>query len=157
MSSTDSNSKSVQREVTTSLHPALYFKGNASEAMDFYAENLDGKVDIKITYGMGRPVPEEFKNHIMHGVVSFRGNSLFFSDDVGGLGTVGETTVGTNTFINLAWNDYPALKKSFEGMSAGGRIVAPLVVQAWGATYGAFIDKFDHAWSYLYQDPNATW
>ena len=158
MSANDSTSTSEQKPtLTTSLHPAMYYKGNASEAMDFYAEHLDGKVDVKMTYSMARPVAEEFKNCIMHGVVSFRGNSIFFSDDVGGLGTVGETFVGTNTYINLVWNDLPAMTKSFEGLSAGGKIVAALQVQPWGATYGAFVDKFDHPWSFLYQDPNASW
>ncbi len=55
-----------------------------------------------MTFGMGQsPVAEEYKDCIMHGVVSFKGHSFFISDAVGGLGTVGSTTVGTNLRINL--------------------------------------------------------
>ena len=42
-----------ERVVTVELHPSLYYHGNASEAMDFMAEHLEGKVDCKLTFGMG--------------------------------------------------------------------------------------------------------
>jgi len=130
------------------VHPYLSFKGKASEAMDFYAEHLNGKIECKMLYSQGPPPTlEEHKNCVMHGVLSFEGATLMFSDVMGDCGG-GDVIVGTNVTINLNWTDIEAMTKAFNGMSAGGKITMPLDKQFWGATYGSFVDKFDIPWSF---------
>lgn len=134
-----------------SVQPYLTFGGKASEAMDFYAEHLDAKIDCKMLFSQGPPpILEEFKDCVMHGSLSFDGNTLMFSDAVGE-GCGGPITPGNNVTINLCWTDLIKMTKAFEGLSAGGKVTMPLDKQFWGATYGSFVDKFDIPWSFNYQ------
>lgn len=152
MSAEESKIEEKQQQKIT-LNPYLYYKGNASEAMDFYAKHLHGTVDFKHLFSQGPPpILEEFKDCVMHGVVTVNGSQLFFSDSVGG-DCGAPFSVGTNVTINISWTDVVAMTNAFKNMSDGGKITMPLDHQFWGATYGSFIDKFDVPWSFNCQDP----
>ena len=131
----------------TTLFPYLYFKGNAGEAIDFYVKNLNAKIEAKIPFSQGPPVAEDKKHCIMHCYLSFAGNGIMISDDIGKDGIEPETVVGSNVQLNINMDDAAELKTVFDGLSEGGKIVMPLEHQFWGATYGKFVDKFGITWS----------
>jgi PhnB protein len=136
------------------INPYLYFKGTANAAIDFYVEKLGANVEAKMLFSQGGPpVPEEHKDCVMHAMIKFEDSMLMMSDDIGCTeGDVHETTVGNNVTLNINWNDVDQMKKAFEGMSEGGKVLMPLAHQFWGATYGKLVDKFGVTWSFNCHD-----
>jgi PhnB protein len=132
------------------IYPYLYFKGNASAAIDWYVEKLGAKVEAKMLFSDGPPVAEEHKNCIMHALIKIEESMVMLSDNL--TCGVGPVIVGNNVTLNINWEDVTEMTKAFEGMSEGGKVLMPLEHQFWGATYGQFVDKFDITWSFNCQD-----
>jgi PhnB protein len=46
----------------------------------------------------------------------------------------------------LSGTDYERLSKAFDELSAGGTVKQPLKTEAWGDSFGYFVDKFGINW-----------
>jgi PhnB protein len=152
MSSEDAKEEAPKTSVT--IYPYLSFKGNGSEAIEWYSERLGATVECKMLYGDGPPPHDEAnKNCVMHAVLKIGNSTLMLSDVVGkACEKNGPVTVGNNIVLNIDWEDLSKMRTAFIAMSDGGKVIMPLDHQFWGATYGQFIDKFDITWSFNCHD-----
>lgn len=130
--------------------PYLNFNGNASEALDFYAKALEGKIEFKQTFG-DSPMesPEEMKDKIMH--ASFKAGELhFLVSDCPPRVSVNE---GNNLSLSLNFTDEAAIEKTFAALSEGAKITMPLQDTFWGAKFGMLTDKYGFNWMVNYDFP----
>ena len=127
------------------LTPYINFAGNAEEALNFYANALEGKVAFMQRYGES-PVPsdEDYKNKVMHARLEFNDNILMVSDVFKG------QPVSTNGNIQLSIEmfDESKMREVFNTLAEGGRITMPLEKQFWGAIFGMLQDKFGVSWMF---------
>lgn len=127
------------------LIPYLNFNGNASEALDFYSNALNGEIVFKQTFGESpMESPESQKNKIMH--ASFKAGDLHFlvSDTMEGQ----PVSQGSNLSLSLNFEDVNELNKIFAALAEGGKVTMELQDTFWGARFGMLIDKYGFNWMF---------
>lgn len=139
------------------LNLYLTFEHQTEEAFHFYKSVLGGDfADINRFGDMpadeNKPLPEEFKNRIMHIVYPVGGMMLMGSDTLPGFGSP-EIKQGNNFSVSVAAESKDEADRIFNGLSDGGTIIMPLADTFWGAYFGMWTDKFGINWmiNYDYQ------
>src|SRR5450432_674814 len=126
------------------MMPYLSFQGNCEEALNFYKDILDGRIEIASRYdNPAMNAPEEFKNKILHASFHF-GKYMLFASDVMPKNQNNELT--SNIAISLGFHDEAVAKKMFDGLGEGGNIHIPFKKQFWGDWHGNFTDRFGIRW-----------
>lgn len=125
----------------TALSPYLSFPGNAREALTFYAAVFGGSVRLHTLAQMGRS--DGPPDAIGHGELADGPVTIFASD--AGATDAPLTTEGLK-FALLGTSTPSDLRRWFEGLAAGGRIVDPLIARPWGAWDGQVIDRYGLHW-----------
>ncbi|MDO5618198.1 VOC family protein [Kocuria sp.] len=122
----------------------LSFRGQAADALNFYASVFGGDPQIMRHSEMGAEGPEA--DWVMHGQLDAPNGMRIMAADVpsfmdaptGGAGGVS---------LCLHGDDVDALRGYFTALSEGGTVNTPLEKQAWGDEYGDLVDKFGIQWS----------
>jgi PhnB protein len=130
--------------MSISLNPYVNFRGQAREALEFYAAALGGEPTFT-TFGdggMGAQFPGE-EDSIMHGqLITPLGLTLMCADAPSAM----PLTPGDNVTVSLSGDDEVELTKYWDGLSAGGTVTMPFDVAPWGDRFGMFTDRFGVAW-----------
>jgi PhnB protein len=125
------------------LNPYLNFRGQAREALAFYASVLGGDTAINTFGEFGDPPPGSAATDVMHGQLeTAMGFTLMCADVPASMGL----TQGDNVVVSLAGDDADALRGYWERLSADGTVVFPLERQMWGAEFGQCKDRFGVSW-----------
>lgn len=132
-----------------SLHAYLNFKGNAKEAMDYYAEMLQTNApDIMYFKDMPEdpknPMPKEINDWVMHGSIDYEGQLIMFSDVMPGM----SLNVGNNLSLLIDKDDLDALKAVFDRFAKESTITMPFGETFWAKGFGALTDKFGVEWQF---------
>lgn len=128
------------------LNAYLIFGGNAEEALNFYAEAFNGKIEQLGRYGESpMPCDEDYKDKIMHARLVFGEDNLVMISD-GGKGDPVKTD--GNIQLSIGMDDAAAMEIIFNKMAAGGTVTMPLQPMFWGATFGMLKDKFGISWMF---------
>ena len=128
----------------------LFFNGNCEDAMNFYKDALGGTIESVSRYGDApMPCSDEWKSKIMHGVMNAAETKIFFSDSNEGHDAV----FGNNFSVSLNFNSDADITKTFEAMSAGGKVTMHLQDTFWGAKFGMCCDKFGVNWMFNWDKP----
>src|SRR5690349_12071922 len=91
------------RPMATTLNPYLNFDGNTDAAMKFYAEALNGKLEIMRFGDSPAPVPDHDKNKIMHAVVKTDAITIMASDTPDHL----KSAPGSSVHLSLSFDNEP--------------------------------------------------
>jgi len=132
--------------MSVQLNPYLSFRGNASQAMDFYHSVFGGEL-TRSTFGeFNASTDPAEKDLIMHSqLVTGDGLVLMVSDVPSHM----EYQVGTNNFsvsLSGGTDDDARLRGYWEKLSSGGNVLASLEVAPWGDTFGMCVDQFGITW-----------
>ncbi|QEC53844.1 PhnB protein [Anseongella ginsenosidimutans] len=124
-----------------SLNAYLLFDGNCREAMVFYQQLFGGELKMQ-TYGeVNHSCPAATKDSIMHASLMGGDIDLMASDDPEagpqGRGKISLALGGTNE---------EKLRRMFDGLAEGGKIIVPLRREVWGDIFGVVNDKFGINW-----------
>lgn len=121
----------------------LNFRGEAAEALEFYANVFGGQPQIMRHSAMGTEGPEV--DWVMHGQLDAPNGMRIMAADVP---SVMEAPTGGNGGVSLCLhgNDAAALRGYFTALSEGGTVTTPLEEQMWGDEYGDLVDKFSIRW-----------
>ena len=120
------------------LFPYLVYSGNCKEAMEFYAECLDGEIKFMQTFGESPiDVPEEAKNTIFNSELIAQGIRIKASDDLPGY----EVKKGTNISLYISFPDEASKQTAFSRLAEGGKILFPIE-----DNFGMLTDKFGVQW-----------
>jgi len=123
----------------------LSFDGRCSEALDFYAQCLGGKVLMKVSYADApgaEPPSEALRQRLMHGRITARGMILMGSDI-----PPQQTFEGYKGFqVSVQVSDVEEGRKIFEALSSGGTVSMPYAATFWSPGFGMMVDKFGVGW-----------
>lgn len=129
------------------INPYLVLDGNGQEAVKFYENALDAKVEILQTFGEMPENPEfsipvDVKDRVLHAHLKVGSTDLMISDTFPGQ----PCQIGSQVTIAIRINDVEKSKEVFEKLQEGGRVVMPLQETFWSPSYGQVIDKFGVEW-----------
>lgn len=128
--------------------PYLHFDGVASEALRFYHAVFGGELALHTFADFGRS--DGPGQAIAHGILS--GPVALFGADI----AEGERPGGVDGMMLslLGFASPEVLHAWFAALSAGGRVIDPLQLRAWGDSDGTLRDQFGVTWLIGYQgDP----
>jgi PhnB protein len=122
----------------------LNFDGRCDEALDFYRNAVDAKVEMLMRFGEAPPspmMPPNSKDKVMH--VAFRiGDTILLATDSE---CKGKPTFQGISLTLTAANELEA-EKVFAGLSKGGTVRMPLSKTFFAKSFGQLTDKFGVAW-----------
>lgn len=125
--------------------PYLNFNGNAQEALDFYANALEGKITQSQTFGdAGMTEDESMKDKILHAVLEAGDLKFMVSDCPPGI----SVKEGDQVSLSLNFNEVEVMEKTFKALADGGNVTMPLQDTFWGARFGMTKDKFGVHWMF---------
>lgn len=132
-----------------SLHAYLNFKGNATEAMNFYAEVLGTEPPSVMAFNEmppdpNFPVPDECGDWVMHGSINYDGQLIMFSDVLPDR----EYIQSNNISLLIDMDDIDKLRTLFNKFSDGATITMPFETTFWAKGFGSLIDKFGVEWQF---------
>jgi PhnB protein len=127
------------------LIPYLSFDGNCEDALNFYKEILDGRVEIITRYdNPAMPAPEEYRNKVLHARFYFGNQSIFASDVMPGKS--GDTLPPGKIALSLGLKDEAEARRIFDRLAEGGRVGIPFKKQFWGDWHGNLVDRYGVRW-----------
>lgn len=128
--------------------PYLHFEGNCEEALNFYKDILNGRVEIQSRYdNPAMNAPEAYKNKVLHGRLYFSegkaGQAIYASDVFPGQSA--HKSSG-DAALSLDFPDPESGKEVFDRLSEGGAVGVPFEKQFWGDWHGNFTDRYGIHW-----------
>jgi PhnB protein len=125
------------------LIPYLMMNGNAKDAIEYYTQVMDAKVEFQQTFGdmpanPAMPTMPEVKDLVMHAMVKIGDSDLMFSDTFPDQ----PTKSGDQVTICVSIADAEQAKKMFETLKQEGQEIMPLQETFFSPAYGIVTDKF---------------
>jgi PhnB protein len=124
------------------LTPYIFFKGDCSDAMEFYEKVFGGKLDLMKYEDVPGDFPgkDQMKGKVM--------NSSLETDDfiIRASDTQKASVAAKKVSICLTGSDEAKLRKIFEGLSEDVEVAFPLKKEFWGDIFGQVTDKFNVDW-----------
>jgi PhnB protein len=132
----------------TQIVAYVNFNGNCREAMSFYKDCIGGELDLQIIKDspIAAQCPSAIQNQVLHATLKKDDLVLMGSDMIGPDGL----QEGNNFGLMLNCSSEEEINLFFELLSEGGKVIDPLSVKFWGATFGAITDKFGKRWMLHY-------
>ncbi|RYF83930.1 MAG: VOC family protein [Comamonadaceae bacterium] len=130
------------------INAYLTFDGNAAQAMRFYEQVLNGKLEMMMTMGEmpggeGQKMPADQQQRIMHAALSFGGGMLMASDTMCDSAPY-EGMKGFGVAVSLP--SAAEAKRVFDAFADGGTVQMPLEPTFWAEVFGMVVDRFGTPW-----------
>ncbi len=123
----------------------LHFDGQCKEALQFYAECLDGKVVYSMTWNespMADHIDSEMKEKIIHARFEF-GSEYFTADDP----LPGNYSKPQGMHIMLLFKNFTEAEKVYSQLSNEAREIPMRFAKTfWSPGFAIFIDRFGTPW-----------
>jgi len=128
----------------------LSFKGQCSEAMQFYQSCLGGTLSIQKVgeSPVAAQCPESIHNQVMHASLITGNISLLGSDMEHPKYPISK---GNQIGLCIQCSSEEEIHRFFKGLSEGGKLIEPLQKQFWGALFGELEDRFGIRWMFNYE------
>jgi PhnB protein len=128
-----------------SLHPYLFFSGNAREAMTCYQALLGGELEImaasEIPDGED-PGMELAPESVMHAALTLPDGALIMGSD----DPTGDGSGVKGVALHLGYEDLDEVRRVFDALAEGGEVQMPLEPVFWSPLFGACVDRFGVSW-----------
>jgi len=129
-----------------SITPYLTYSGRGDEAINFYVEALDAKIEFLMRFDESPdPLPDViiqsgFRNKIMHASLNIQGARLNLSDGC-------DTFMKMDGFsLSLAVPTPEIAERYFQNLALDGKVTMPLGATFWSPCFGMVTDKFNVSW-----------
>lgn len=131
------------------IQPYLFFTGNCEQAVNFYAQQLNGTIEIMMRY---QDIPAEEQQNgppnadpdsIMHARLAIGDNVIMASD-----GCPADPTGPTHRGYSLSIRSENVEQGGdvFNRLAAGGTVTMPFQPTFWAKGFGMLTDKFGVNW-----------
>lgn len=130
---------------TPKLDAYLFFDGKCAEAIRFYHQILGGKLQAMMTYAESpdpQHCPAGSKDRIMHACIELDDRLLMASDTPEGQPYEGMKGVS----LALSYPGVSEAKRTFDALSAGGKVTMPLGQTFWADAFGMLTDRYGTSW-----------
>ena len=129
------------------IHTYLTFEGCCEEAIEFYKQALDAKVEM-LTRFKDSPEPPrpgcdapQNAEKVMH--AAFRvGETLIMASD----GRCSGSPVFQGIALSIAVANVSDAERCFSALAAGGQVMMPLEKTFWSPAFGMLSDRFGVPW-----------
>ena len=122
------------------LKPLLMFqRGDAEEAMRFYADVFAGTIGAIERFGPGEQGAE---GKVKEATLIIAGNELQFLDSP----PVHAFDFTPSVSLYVLCEDVDEIETAFERLAEGGQVLMPLDNYGWSARFGWLKDRFGVAW-----------
>lgn len=130
--------------------PYIIFNGNCEEALNYYAEALNGEVKELMRYA-GTPAESmaEDKQHVMHATLAVKGNVVMMASDRGQGGPSESGSAAVN--LSLDFKNENEMVNVFSKLSDSGTVTMQLQDTFWDAKFGMLTDKYGIKWMFNHQ------
>ena len=125
------------------LNPYLNFQDETREAMEFYRDVFDGKLDMNTFKEFNASSDPSEDDKIMHARLEAGDGIVFMAADTP---SHIEYRPGSNFNMSLSGEDESTLRGYFDRLSEGGTVLMPLEQAAWGDVFGMLVDRFGVRW-----------
>jgi PhnB protein len=133
------------------VQPYLFFDGRCEEAIEFYRRTLGAEVQMLMRF---KDAPQDAcpqggfapgtENKVMHGSLQIGSATVLVSD---GRNTGKPNFQGFGLALDVA-SDADA-KRTFDALSDGGQVQAPLSKTFFASSFGMVVDRFGVLWMVL--------
>jgi PhnB protein len=131
----------MNKYMKKTINPFLHFNGNCKEAIEYYADIFNGKIELLMTPA-GTKFESEFSSPdaIFHSVLTFYNGMIIMAADT----SIGlETIIGNNNFIVINFESEEEIDRVYALFAKDAlKIREELHKVFWGAKYAEFVDKF---------------
>ena len=127
----------------------INFDGNCRQAMSFYQQCLDAKLDLNPYPDQTGKPSEDPAARILHAQLVRDGAPFLMASDTSQPGTL---RAGNNVSVALDCSTLDEAQRTFDGLSQNGEIRMPLTKAPWGAHFGMLTDQFGIQWMLNCQD-----
>jgi len=127
--------------------PYINFSGACEEAINFYTQAVDAKLQMMMRFGEAPPnsgVTPGREKKVLHSAFTIGESTLFGSD-----GHADEKPNLHGIAITLTIKDPAEAERAFKALSAGGSVQAPLTQTFFAKSFGMLQDKFGLGWMIL--------
>ncbi len=133
-----------------SVTPYLTFPGTCEEAMDFYADALNGEIISMQHFGDApdQNFPADAADRVLHCILVADDVIIMASDTMPGM----SVTSGSNISMSLDFESAEEQQAAFNALAEGGTITMELQDTFWGAKFGMLTDKYGIAWMFNYDE-----
>ena len=132
------------------VQPYLFFSGNCEQAINFYEQQLNAKIEMVMRY---KDMPEEARQDepqdvnpeaIMHARLLIGDGVLMASDGCPQDDGSGASHKGFSLSLNPS--DAEQRRKLFDNLAQGGQVTMPYQATFWAKGFGMLTDKFGVNW-----------
>lgn len=127
------------------INPYLIFNGDCKAAFTFYAQALNGSIDVMMTFGESparENVPADLHNLIIHTRLSIGDQAIMGSDTTPDRPT--DDMAGCSISLNV--DSIAEAERVFSALAKDGSVQMPLEPTFWAARFGMLQDRFGVAW-----------
>jgi len=125
------------------LEPYIFFQGNAKEAMEFYKSVFGGELTMQTISELPKDVPtmpDSKPTDVMHASLEGGAVKIMASD------SSKASPEAKKVSLSLGGTNEAEMRKIFDALAAGGKVLMPLEKQFWGDIFGSLTDKFGVEW-----------
>ena len=126
------------------INPYLNYNGNCETAFRFYAEALNGTIEMMVPYA-GTPaevaVPADSRNLIVHARLKV-GNTVLLGCDAPGE----HYKVPQGFSVSLEVSTAEEAEGAFQALSTGGKVRMPMEKTFFATRFGMVLDQFGIPW-----------
>ena len=127
------------------INPYLIFNGDCKAAFTFYAQALQGQIEMMMTFGESparEHVPADLHNLIMHTRLLVGDQAIMGSDTTPDRTT--DDMAGCSISLNV--DSIAEAERVFNALKEDGSVQMPLEKTFWAARFGMLNDRFGVAW-----------
>lgn len=127
------------------ISPYINFADRTREAFEFYKGVFGGDYEYQLVKQSpsAEQMPAEWAERVYHGAFT-SGDINIMGSDV--LSDQAGRVVGNVHSLVLECDDADEMRKFFDGLAEGGKVVWPIADSEWGSLYGQVTDKFGIQW-----------
>lgn len=123
----------------------LSYNGDCADAMKFYTDVLDAKLEALITYGQmpgEMPLPDEHADRVMHAYLVHPDFAIMAGDTPPGVPYAGIH----GCMLAITYPTVAEATRVFNALADGGKVGMPLAETFWADTFGMVTDRFGTPW-----------
>ncbi|VVM36804.1 hypothetical protein PS645_00064 [Pseudomonas fluorescens] len=127
------------------INPYLIFNGDCKAAFTFYAQALQGRIEVMMTFGESparEHFPADLHNLIIHTSLSVDDQAIMGSDTTPDRPT--DDMAGCSISLNV--DSIAEAERVFAALSEYGSVQMPLEATFWAARFGMLVDRFGVSW-----------
>ncbi len=126
------------------LNPYLVFNGDGEKAIRLYERALGATTEGLMRFGdtPGSAVAPEHRNRVTHALLHVGAGVVMVSDSMPDR----PVPPGNNVQVCLDFDDADDLRRRFDALAVGGKVVMAPQDTFWGATFGMLTDAHGVGW-----------